>query len=94
MKKIGFLLFFITLIACSNDDFLRSDFERQRNDQTVEIPPLGKKIKKMVDRVGEHQYYYNSSGFIDSIFSRHRGQNSSGFDSYSIQKFSYDNGST
>lgn len=90
MKKIVFLLFFFTLIACSNDDFLRSDFESQRHNQTVEIPPFGKKIKKMVDRFGERQYYYNSSGFIDSIFSNYRGQNSSGFDRYSIQKFSYD----
>ncbi|KAA5535238.1 hypothetical protein [Paenimyroides baculatum] len=90
MKKLIFLLSIFSLIACADDDFLRNDFERQRNDQTAEIPPLGKKIKKMVDRVGEHQYYYNSSGFIDSIFSRYRGQNISGFDRYSIQKFSYD----
>lgn len=90
MKNLVLLLFIFSIIACSDDNFSRSDFERQRNDQTAEIPPLGKKIKKMVDRVGVHQYYYNSSGFIDSIFSNYRGQNSSGFERYSIQKFSYD----
>jgi len=90
MKNLVLLLFIFSLVACSDDNFSRSDFERQRNNQIAETPPLGKKIKKMTDRFGEHQYYYNSSGFIDSIFIRYRGQNSSTLDSYSIHKFTYD----
>jgi len=82
MKNLVILLFIFSIIACSDDNFLRSDFERQRNNEVAETPPIGKKIKKMNDRFGEHQYYYNSSGFIDSIYSRYRGQNSSGFDSF------------
>ncbi|UUV21363.1 hypothetical protein [Paenimyroides aestuarii] len=92
MKNLVLLLFIFIIIACSNDDFLRSDLDRQRTNEVVETPPLGKKIKKMTDRFGEHHYYYNSSGFIDSIYSRYRGQNSSGFDSFSIHKFNYNKG--
>lgn len=90
MKKIVLLLSVFSLIACADDDFFRSDISNDTNTIIVELPPIGKKIKKMIDRVGEHKYYYNSSGFIDSIFSKYRGQNSSGFDSYSIEKFNYD----
>lgn len=89
MKKTLLILSVFSLIACSDDNFIRSDFEIQRNNEVAETPPIGKKIKKMNDRFGEHQYYYNSSGFIDSIYSRYRGQNSSGFDSFSIHKFNY-----
>jgi len=70
MKNILFLLFLFSLISCADDDFLRSDFDNQRNNQVVETPPEGLKLKYKHGLVTQ-QFFYNQNGFVDSIYNYH-----------------------
>src|SRR5690606_34661758 len=74
MKIIVLLLFVFSLLACSDDDFTRTDFERQRNNQTAEIPPEGLKLKYKYGLVSQ-QFFYNQNGFVDSIYNSHNWGN-------------------
>ena len=68
MKKTALLLSFFCLTACSTDDFLRSDLERERNNQIAEIPPEGLKLKLKGGLYYTH-FYHNANGFVDSTYS-------------------------
>ncbi|WP_091519219.1 hypothetical protein [Paenimyroides ummariense] len=70
MKNLILLLFISSITACSDDDFLKSDFEMQRNDKTVEIPPEGLKLKYKHGLI-DQQFFYNTNGFVDSIYNYH-----------------------
>lgn len=70
MKKTVLLLSIFSLTACSDDDFLRSDLERDRNNQIVETPPEGLKLKYKYGLVSQ-QFFYNQNGFVDSIYNYH-----------------------
>ncbi len=68
MKKLVLLLFVFSLTACSNDDFLRSDFDRQRTNEVVETPPEGLKLKSKGGLYYTH-FFHNTNGFVDSTYS-------------------------
>lgn len=70
MKKLMFLLPIFSLIACADDDFLRNDFKRQRNNEIAETPPEGLKLKYKHGLVSQ-QFFYNQNGFVDSIYNSH-----------------------
>ena len=84
MKNILYLVFIFSLISCADDDFLRSDLERLRNNQVAETPPEGLKLKSKYGLLSQ-QFFYNQNGFIDSISSYH-----SWGDDFS-QKYIYNN---
>lgn len=66
MKNILFVCFIFSFISCGNDDFLRNDLERQRNNQVAETPPEGLKLKYKHGLFSQ-QFFYNTNGFVDSI---------------------------
>lgn len=66
MKNILCLFFISSLISCADDDFLRSDLERTRNNQVAEIPLDGLKLKSK-GGLYSYSYFYNTNGFVDSI---------------------------
>lgn len=68
MKNSVFLFFVFSIIACSDDDFLRSDLERQRNNEVAETPPEGLKLKLKGGLYYTH-FYHNANGFVDSTYS-------------------------
>lgn len=70
MKKLLFLLFISSITACSDDNFIRSDFERPRANQTIETPPEGLKLKFKSGLI-DQQFFYNQNGFVDSIYNYH-----------------------
>lgn len=84
MKKTALILFVFSLMACSNDDFLRSDLERQRNNQVAEIAPEGLKLKYKGGLYSD-SYFYHANGFVDSISWFNNWQGNS-----AAQKFIYD----
>lgn len=74
MKKLLLLLFIFSIIACSDDNFIRSDFERPRANQTIETPPEGLKLKFKSGLI-DQQFFYNQNGFVDSIYNYHSWEN-------------------
>lgn len=70
MKKLLLFLFIFSIIACSDDNFIRSDFERPRANQTIETPPEGLKLKFKSGLI-DQQFFYNKNGFVDSIYNYH-----------------------
>lgn len=85
MKKSVLLLFFFSIIACSDDNFSRNDFERQRNNQVAETAPDGLKLKSK-GSLYSYTYFYHTNGFVDSIrwYNNWQGNSIS-------KKFTYDN---
>lgn len=67
MKKIVLLLSVFCLTACSDDNFLKSDLGRQRNNQIVETPPEGLKLK-FKDGFIFTNFHYHKNGFVDSTY--------------------------
>ena len=67
MKNLAFLLFVFIIIACSDDDFLRSDLDRNRYTQTPEEPPEGLKIKHKLGFIFTN-FHYHTNGFVDSTY--------------------------
>lgn len=85
MKNTLFILFLFSLISCSDDDFLRSDLERQRNNQVAETTPDGLKLKSK-GSLYIYSYFYNNNGFVDSINLLNTIQGN-----YTSEKFIYNN---
>ncbi|MEG0916966.1 MAG: hypothetical protein RSF68_08135 [Myroides sp.] len=67
MKNLVLFLFIFSVIACSDDNFSRSDFERQRNNEVAEKPPEGLKIKHKLGFIFTN-FHYHSNGFVDSTY--------------------------
>jgi len=68
MRKLIFLLSIFSLMACADDDFLRNDFERQRNNEIAETTPEGLKLKSK-GALYYTQFFHNKNGFVDSTYS-------------------------
>ncbi len=68
MKSKILILFVFSIIACSTDDFLRSDFDRPRNNEAIETPPEGLKLKYK-GGLYYTQFFHNTNGFVDSTYS-------------------------
>lgn len=71
MKKLVLFCITLSLTACSDDDFMRNDLDgntRDRGEQIAEEPPTGLKLKSF-GGLYYSMYYYNSNGFVDSIYS-------------------------
>ena len=87
MKKLYISLpILFLLFSCNDDSQLGDDLIQEKDNTLVEQPIQGQKLKKMEDKSGIHHYFYNSAGFIDSIYHTDRE-----FSSFATSKFHYNN---